>query len=480
MRRIVEVLVKNRTTYLLGYYPKKRLEKFFSFHPPNYYHMPAYQMGRWDGLIKMLKRGSIPTGLFLARLKQAEKKLNLKFDITYEIIKPRFKDTVASDRPYQIRCVKEMQKACRRGGGLILAATGVGKTRMTALLFQSLIGKACFVVDELTLLEQAKAELGKITREEIGQIGRRQFNPKRITVVTIQTLHKHRHKPRFKKWARSLQIMVIDEVHLAINRRQTTTLLALKPIAVLGLTATLPLTEKHIRLQAFAIAGPVAFRYSLKTGESQGYLTKGVVIQVRVKHPRTPPLDEWNLEYFQNVVTFKPRNDLIAELAKAAWKKGRHVVILVEWIKHIVDLHRRLKDIPHYIICGMVDVVDRVKFKKIFNSGKIRLIITNRVFKKGIDIPIVDCIVDGAGLKSITDCIQKYGRGVRLCKGKEGLVYFDVGDTGTETFEVASNLRSREFIKHGIPVFTTEYNPKKIEAVVTKAIQKSKTYATKR
>ena len=470
----ISVLVRNRKTHIFGYFPQKAFQDYFSFYVPNYRFMPLFKQGRWDGRVKLIKNGMVATGLFLALYRELEEKLNLKFKIEYEITKPEFLPNVDSDRPYQIECVRKMQEACNQGGGLILAATGVGKTRMTGLLFKSLVGSACFVVDELTLMKQALEELTKIVGEPIGHIGHSEFNPKRITVVTIQTLHKHKDKPHFKEWAKSLKLMVVDEIHLSINRRQTSTLTALQPPAVLGLTATLALKERHVQLQAFAIAGPVAFRYSLKTGEEEGYLTKGIVVQVKVEHLFSKTRDEWTDQYYQDVVYNRKRNDAVEQLARLAWQEGRSVVVLAEWLPHLKDLSQRLHDIPHYVISGQIDVDDRVKAKQKFNKGQVRLIITNKVFKKGIDIPKLDCIIDAAGMKSKTDCIQKYGRGVRLCPGKEGLLYFDIGDKGSYFLEATCKVRSEEFRRNHIPVFTTTYSTKRAPSIVDKAIAKTK------
>ena len=832
----ISVLVRNRKTHIFGYFPQKAFQDYFSFYVPNYRFMPLFKQGRWDGRVKLIKNGMVATGLFLALYRELEEKLNLKFKIEYEITKPQFLPNVDSDRPYQIECVRKMQEACNHGGGLILAATGVGKTRMTGLLFKSLVGSACFVVDELTLMKQALEELTKIVGEPIGHIGHSEFNPKRITVVTIQTLHKHKDKPHFKEWAKSLKLMVVDECfpaetkvithlgiidigtivngklslkvlskntdtqklewrqitrwvknplesklvtvyhgtghfectsnhpiwvtgkgyvradelevgmdletvcpmpqevlfslrktkqkqevlqsqmqrfiqtlstpiksmrilwkklldtafrkkeqskkkilwndlqskihiptsarsqtpsrsgasqlsqiigfsykrvattripsyektkpyddaclhsqspkfskeeqhvrcletqsrrkrsgatattkttvktvgeemdfrtgnlfrekkswvsnllqsrlkpsnqetsggnrweqpqtpqasrqekrfetsisrverveihksrsikryknsskensfvyclevegnhnffadnvlvsncHLAINRRQTSTLTALQPPAVLGLTATLALKERHVQLQAFAIAGPVAFRYSLKTGEEEGYLTKGIVVQVKVEHLFSKTRDqlEWTDQYYQDVVYNRKRNDAVEQLARLAWQEGRSVVVLAEWLPHLKDLSQRLHDIPHYVISGQIDVDDRVKAKQKFNKGQVRLIITNKVFKKGIDIPKLDCIIDAAGMKSRTDCIQKYGRGARLCPGKEGLLYFDIGDKGSYFLEATCKVRSEEFRRNHIPVFTTTYSTKRAPSIVDKAIAKTK------
>src|SRR5712675_1052199 len=186
-RKTVALFLTNRTATFMGSYPKEALQDAVSFYPPGFKFMPRFRMGAWAGKITMLKRDRMASGLFRAVKSDLEEELNLKFDVEYRRKDIEFKPTgIQSDREYQNECVEAMVGAARRGGGLILAATGSGKTYTVGQFFSRLVGNACFIVDELTLLKQAQEELAGLLKEEVGQVGDSVFEPKRITVATVQ------------------------------------------------------------------------------------------------------------------------------------------------------------------------------------------------------------------------------------------------------------------------------------------------------
>lgn len=448
----VKAIVSNRQTIFPGLAPHTRelLSACWSFQPPGYQWMPKYKFGQWDGWIRMMRYGNVPTGLFLATKAEIEKEFQIQFDCEYRCEPVHFSGDIRSDRPYQVECVKAMQKAAQTGGGLVIAATGSGKTRSVGMLFRTLHGSAVFVVDELTLLEQAREMLESVLEEPVGKIGESEFRPQRITVATVQTLYVYRAKQAFLDWARKLTVMVVDEVHLALNYRQLEVLRRFQTPTVFGLTATLELQKHHVRMQAYALTGPVCFQYSLAKGKDQGYLAGGACVQVCVKQ-NIGAKNSWNTDYKKIVVSADDRNELIAGIVREALDAGRSVVVLVQWVSHIRILTRLLADIPHRLIHGDVDVRERVMSKKKFNKGDLRLIIASSVFKKGIDLPRIDCIIEASSLKSRNDTIQKFGRGVRNFDGKDALVYFDIGDIDNR-FEESADSRRSALLSAGIPV----------------------------
>lgn len=416
----------------------------------------------------MLKYDKIPTGLFLAMQEETEKAIGESFDIVWELKKVQFRKlALDSGRDYQTECVGKMQQACSRGGGLVISATGTGKTRMVGLFFKTLIGRAVFVVDELTLLEQGRQELEAVTGERVGIVGNSEFRPDRITVATVQTLHKHIEDPSFRAWFRGLEVLIIDELHVQLNRRNFATVEKIRPLAVFGLTATLELQKKHIRMRSYATAGPVIFTYSLEKGTEAGYLTQGVVVQFLI--PDGGDSAEDYQTAYKNLVYSQHRNNVIEAVVRAGLSAGRRVVVLVEWVQHLKELASRFRDIPHRKVFGQVKMAGRIRAKEKFDEGKINLIIANRVFQKGVDIKQVDMIVDACALKSKNSAVQKFGRGVRLAEDKSGLIYVDIGDLA-ERFELATKRRARAFKAAGIPVFKI---PVKLGLNYSKVIQRA-------
>src|ERR1019366_9406538 len=452
----ISIVLNNRFVEFLKPYPREDLAPFFSFRPKGYQFMPSFRAGYWDGRINLLKRNRVPTGLFLANRKALEDELGLEFKTEMDWTEVEFKDTgVVSDRDYQNECVERMIFASQQwGGGLILAATGVGKTRTAGQFFSRLIGNGCFIVDELTLLKQAQKELSEVLQEEVGEVGNMLFLPKRITVATSQTLNRHQEDPKFRTWVESLQVNIIDEVHSQINKRSFSVVEYIAPPVVFGLTATLQLQKEDVRVRAHALAGPVCYEYPLTQGQKEGHLSKGVVIQVL--HPTYTATKygagEYSQEYTDLVVDNDLRNDVVCDLVREAARRNKFPVVVVERLKHLAMLSDMLEDIPHKVVCGDVKVEDRMLAKKHFESGELKLLLVNKVFQKGIDIKKMDVVIDAGAMKDKNRAVQVFGRGIRLAEGKVGLLHFDISDMKNRRFESAAKSRRNAFLGRGIPV----------------------------
>ena len=405
------------------------LREQFRFRPPGYFWSPRYQNGSWDGYITLFRYGKVPTGLFLDCQAQLEQK-GFKFQVEDRRTAIPFRaipsKLAARLRPYQIQCIDAMVENSRTGG-LIINCTASGKTFIAGAYFARLQGAGLFINDELTLLEQSRrAFVDLLGEREVGEIGHGVFLPKRITVATIQTLHRHRRNPKFESWFQNLQTVIIDELHLALNRQNLDVLERIKPPAVFGLTATLELEKPHVRMRAVALAGPPIYRYPLMQGVEEGVISPGVFVQVLF--PQHSVSSNYQAEYHTLISHSSSRNRCIEALVREGLRRGRRVIVLVERLAHLQILSRRLKNLPHRIICGAYSKEFRFEAKTDMDRGKLPLILASRVFAKGIDIRTVDTIIDATGSRSKNSVVQRYGRGTRMGKGKAGLLYLDIGD----------------------------------------------------
>jgi len=414
----------------------------------------------------LLLRHSVPAGLFRYRLPDLRKIVSLKVRRT--ITWPEFRENGrGSDRDYQTECLDALVKKSNCGG-IVLSATGTGKTRIAGMYFDLLEGNGCFVVDELTLLDQTREELCKFLREKVGMIGDMKFRPKRVTVATIQTLYRHKDDPEYANWVRSLDVVFIDELHLALNRSNLETVKKIPAKAVFGLTATLEMQKPYVAVRATALCGPVIYTYPLQEGVEEGHLVKGVVIGLDLVRKGKGKFEYgYQEEYASRIVRSRARNDAIEELVREAVDRGYYVIVLVERVEHTHRLAYRLEDLNVRTVFGEKTTKQRRATQKKFEKGRIEVIIANKVFKKGINIKRVDVIIDAASMKSKNDARQKYGRGVRTLKGKYGLIYIDVGDKTPEgitrsspywnRFQSAATSRRRALKADGTKVVVVDW-----------------------
>ena len=281
----IRALVTNRVAYLSPKTPRDRLMPFFSFSHPQFQFIKRRYPG-WDGRINFMNANNeLPAGLFWAVRDEVARETGIKFKVRTKTRGVVSRKGLSSQRTYQNDCVDRMLASIRHGGGLVLNATGTGKTRIAAIFASRVDAELCFIVDQLDLLEQAVKELEDTLGEKIGYVGNSVYKPRRVTVATVQTIHKHIRNKKFRKWFRSLELLIIDEIHVQMAKRNFKTVEKIQPKAVFGLTATLELRKKPVRVRAYAICGPVLYEYPLAKGMEENVLSKGVIVRVLYKNP---------------------------------------------------------------------------------------------------------------------------------------------------------------------------------------------------
>ena len=480
MKKSLHVTLTNRwATFNCSADEQVEVKKHFRFEAPGARFSSAYAEGAWDGQHNMMARGRVASGLFL----EQEGALRAAYDLVVDDRRaaPKFCEAdLNSARPFQVDCVRAMMRASTTGG-VVLMATGDGKTYTAAMYFSLLAGSAVFVVDELTLLEQSRLEFEAALGERVGVVGGGKFDPRRVTVATVQTLARARRRREFKKWFESVSVIVIDEVHVAINKSNIDVITSVKPLAVFGLTATLETAKDDVRMRVSALCGPVIFEHTIREGTEEGHLTRGVAcfVTYRDRLPGPVPgywtkvrvkgqglidvfIKPWNREagYRYRVALSRPRNDMIEKLVREGLRRGHNVCVLVESISHLRALSNRLRDVGHRALCGDARISgsprDRIKALKDMDAGRLRLLIATRVFGKGVNVNTLTLIIDGTAMPGRNGAMQRYGRGVRRAKGKNRLLYIDVSDRGA--FGEAARLREAALLETGAEAVYVNWN----------------------
>jgi len=410
----------------------------------------------WDGKIRLLKRNRMSAGLFRATWKEAEEKCEVKFVWNRQrqtvVMRDGLKPAGVQYK-HQNACVAAMMQALPRGGGIVLAATASGKTAIAARLFAKVDCDCLFVVDQLDLLYQQQKELASWLGEDVGYVGDSEYKPKRVTVATIQTLNLYRNDPQFTKWYACVEVMVVDELHEQLSKRDFNVLEAIEPVAIFGLTATLQLKHKETRMRAYSFAGPVIFSFPIAEGVKRGVLTKGYALQLLFAPDEALSDDvDYRTELEARVLQNDMKLVTCEELVRLLLLMDRHVVVLTERVAHLKDVSDVLRDIPHGLAYGEVPVEVRSDVKREFEDEEIKVIVTNKVFKKGVNIKRIDAMIDLAEGKSKNDPVQKFGRGLRLHPAKDELIYIDIGTDGKGRFARRAAIRRKALRDAGIDV----------------------------
>ena len=424
----VHAKVTNRRVYFrCSPAAQVRLKKIFRYRANGYEYSEKFQAGTWDGWINPMHGASVPAGLFLRKLATIRKRFALTVeDRTVKIDALPYKPS-PDDRPYQRNAVRALRRQ-RAVGGLLICATQTGKTRIASRYFASIRETVVFIVDELTLLHQAKETLGQITGEPIGQMGGGQHTTQRITVATIQTLHRNLKNPEYARFFSEISVVAIDEIHIMLNPSVKSVVQRIRPKAVFGLTASLDRTDRAIATEAYALAGPVLYEYTIRKGVRQGYLSKAVAVALRVPPCIVARQANPQQTYRAAVVVNALRNDIIAELAEEASRRNHRTLIFVTRIEHI-HLLDKLIEVPHRCLHGEHTQAERIEVRDAFDRGEVPILIASSIFIHGIVLKTLDCVIDATAGRSVHLTIQKFGRSANKTAEKSRIVHIDISDS---------------------------------------------------
>lgn len=373
------------------------------------------------------------TGLFYRTL---TKTFNLKVDIVDKRRKPSTSSNPLpisesfSLRDYQYQAFDKASKVKR---GILHHATGSGKTMLAGYMLAKWGLKSFYVVPDRTLLKQAIKDFTEkvgIPKEYVGQIGDKVYDPRQITISTVQSAWSliKREDPGFKEFIKDIDVLFFDEAHhIKMDNKgypKNTYFyisMAIDAYYRFGLTAT-PGDKNsldHKTLQG--ATGKVLHRVSSSQLIEQNYLTRPYIWMIRCTAER---ISDWKTTYDVNIIENEYRNEVICRLAHYFRKQGLSVLISVNLVeKHAIPLHTMIPE--SQILTGKTE--GRQEILQAFQDKDYQVLITTLV-KEGVNLPAIDVIIYAAGGKSEKKTIQQTGRALRVSEGKHAAILIDFFD----------------------------------------------------
>jgi superfamily II DNA or RNA helicase len=341
-------------------------------------------------------------------------------------------------------------KAIEQGRGILVAATGAGKTFMSSKIMADL-GAYPFVffVPSQDLLKQAKNEFEKfIDGATVGVVGGGECTLNDITVMTLQTAARaicpEKYDKRNKDGSRSkrnenateddegssddnsdlsekyelirnhlksTKAFIIDECQHASS--ETVQMLAdfmEQAYYRWGVSAT-PWRDKGDDLLIDSCFGKPVCDINASYLIDKGYLIKPTIYFVPITNMDGLEFDSYHDAYQEGIVANEYRNNAIAKIAKKLVDDGRTVLVLVKNIEHGETLE---------------SIIDGSLFLNGSHSGKVRdehlekmrnheapVTIASTIFDEGIDVRPLDAVILAGGGKSQTRALQRVGRAIR-------------------------------------------------------------------
>ncbi len=433
------------------------LEKYLSVDAANAQYSAAFRAGNWDGKVHFFGKGAGFSSGFVHMVVKRARELGKACVVIDERSIPEGVEAPKGTagawlRPDQ----REAVNAClERRRGIVVLPTGLGKTECFIALMQAVPLRWIVMVDTRDLLRQMAERFELRTGERAGCVGDGIFEPRRVTVATFQTCHKRGGEPEMRRFLEAAGGVVVDEAHILSGKEYSGVLFAL-PNAYyrLGFTATALDRGDEKDFMMIGNLGPVIHVVRLADAIQAGRLAETEIVMVRYHQPRAsgPP----DIVYEAAVTLNQIRNGLIASIVADERLCPRPTLVFVKAIQHGKKLEEAItklgiRDVEY--VHGQHSAGARKAAIKRLECGNTQVLITSKIFNKGIDIPSVESLFNAAGGSSIVDAMQKLGRGTRKTATKSRMRFWDIHDEGgARSIAFQAFKRARTYRERGLPV----------------------------
>lgn len=359
---MVTIRFDNTWAYIEGD-PAARMvvQDYLTYRPEGFQYMKAYKNKRWDGWKSLYHVGQnrFPAGLTqdVATLLRSE-----RFEV--EILDTRqipLADPLLANlngpavkmMDHQLEAILRIQQATR---GVVHHPVGAGKSVVIVGATVALAVPTLVLVQRKELLRQQYDQFVALLPDDkdvVGMVGDGVWNPRPITVATIQTLAGRLRKLEtmadMQKWLKQWNAVLIDECH---HLPADTYAMLLRNLDNaywrIGLSATPHRSgKKEQELSVTGLTGPIISAYEQTEGIEMGRLVPADVFLIDPgDYPKARGKYTYADELRDGVVENDSRNELIVKLAEAFGEQGP-TMVLTERIAHGKALRQLLLEAGH-------------------------------------------------------------------------------------------------------------------------------------
>ena len=415
------------------------LKRLASFTNPKFYELQKLRMPIFyettPRIISCFEEGDtylvLPRGC-MDKIKEICKASKVKL-----ILKDKREKGIPTDYKFIGTLDKKQEKAMNQllshDIGVLSAATGFGKTVISAKIISELKTNVLIIVNRNNLLEQWKEKLSYflgISKKEIGQIGggKENLNGK-LDIASFQSLYKRENLDELVK---NYGLVIVDECHHVAAFSFERVLKSMRAKHVYGLTAT-PTRKDGWHKIIYMQCGDIRCRVNNKDSKS----SKKVI--VRKTNYRYAPLEEMETISFSEILNDMShnelRNSIILQDVKQSVADGRIPIVLTERLEHLNILKQKLEElqVPVVIYKGNMGKKKTKEMQEIIQNAdknqQARIILaTSSSIGEGFDDSRLDTLFLTMPVSWKGRIIQYVGRLHRNHKDKEELIVYDYLD----------------------------------------------------
>lgn len=358
--------------------------------------------------------------------------------------------------PFQERMLEQLELARQQGHhrNLLVSATGTGKTVMAAIDYARLRdrldrSRLLFVAHRKEILEQSRRTFAQALRDgSFGEMWVGGDRPSRFEHVfaSIQSLNKsglEHIDPRH------FDVVIVDEFHHAAAPSYDALLQHLRPVELLGLTATPERSDGASILHWFddRIAAELRLWDAIDQHRLTPFLYYGLHDGVDLQEVPWKRGRGYDVEALTNVLTadtvqahlvLKQLEDHVDELDKI---RALGFCVSVDHARFMARVFREA-GVAATAVWGDSSKQERESALRELRDGEIQVLFSVDLFNEGVDLPKVDTLLMLRPTDSPTLFIQQLGRGLRRAHGKVACTVLDFIGQHRREFRMDRRLRA--------------------------------------
>ena len=339
----------------------------------------------------------------------------------YSIIKPN---------KMQKEALKNLQKRrlLRETKGLIISATGTGKTYLAALDVKNYNPKRfLFVAHREQILKKSLDSFHKVLggdkKTNYGILsGNTKNTDAKYLFATVQTLSKAENLNQFKR--DEFDYILIDEAHHVGSKIYGKLLDYFTPDFLLGMTATPERSDDKNIYELFDYNVPYEIRLQEALEEEMLVPFHYIGVSDYTYNGEVSD-DNTNLTYLVS----EERVKYVVEQSKYYGYDGDvlHGLVFVSRKEEADEIAKLLtkNGYPAQMLSGEDSQEQREQAIEKLKNGELTYLVTVDIFNEGIDIPFINQVIMMRKTESVIVFVQQLGRGVRKAQGKEYLTVID-------------------------------------------------------
>jgi superfamily II DNA or RNA helicase len=346
--------------------------------------------------------------------------------------------------PYRDHQQKSIEKALKKGKGVVIIPTAGGKTMIMAGLIESLKQNLkkpklmiLVLVPTIQLVEQTYLDFVSYGLQNVTKWSGKNkpdFNSN-VIIAGTQILMSPSTDLSILD---NIDVLLVDECHgLKKNNEINNVLKLINTNFKFGFTGTMPSTlidEWNI----IGKLGPIVYQQKTLDLKQKKYISDFKIVILNIIHKNAPkfipnplnPTEAYNNE-IDYLINNKRRNEIIS---KIAYRVKNNTVIMVDRIDHGINLEKELQNVCGnekliYFIRGSTEIEEREQIRKLMEEkNNIIAIAVSKIFSTGINIPNLHNIIFASAGKAKIKIMQSIGRALRLHSTKTMATIFDIAD----------------------------------------------------